>query len=526
MEAINSPENIAGILEGTGPSAAINLVILVFFLFFTVLGVLFGLGRGLPKSTLRLGTIVLSAIIAFIVASSISPAIAESFEGKTLEEALATVVPEESFDDGTPIAAFLSSCDAVTAGLILELVSALFIVPTAFVTVFIVLNAVSMILFWILSAVLKLGEREKSRALGALVGAVQGALIAAIVLLPLASAASTAAIVRDSIDGIETTEEVKTTLDGVYDEYLNGVIENPVLGAINSYGGDAISHRLSTIEVAGTTVDAREELGEIIKILFTTAEFAKTDFENPDENTFDALHALADMIGDDPFTSEVLSGILRAFSTALHDGKIDNDFENPYHDMLISITDIFLNSTGATIGRNLNTMVDVYYILYDSGTIDAINNPPEGYSIEDVLVAPYNGTEDSVIDTVIAKIKDNPDTKPLITALTKFSVTIVAESLEISDDANTVYDSMKSDLYVILESRHLCSTKEELSNILIEDLGDVLRSHDIILDNKILREMSDIAAEEFLGKEEITDDDINDLILSYYDAYEKYAELG
>ena len=526
MNVVSSLSSYATeIADGENPIAAINLILIAFVALSAIFGLIYGLGRGLPKASLRLGTIVLSAIVAFIVASSLAPSIADYFDGKTLEEVLTSIAPDRSFGYDTPAAAFLTSCDAVTAGLLLELIVALFISPIVFVTVFIALNALFMILFWILCAVFKLGSRKKSRLLGAIVGTVQGVLVAALVLLPVASAARTATVIHTAVAESNPSEELEATVNGAYDTYLNEIIENPVLNAINSLGGDAINKGLSTIKVGDEKLDAREELGEIVKIILATAEFAGEDFENPGENSFDALHTLADMIGEDKFTAEFLSGILRAFATALHDGKIVVDIANPYHDMLISITDIFLDSTGDTIGRNLNTIVDVYFILYDSGTIDAINNPPEGYTLEDVLVSPYNDTERTVIDSIISKIEDNPDTKPLITALTKFSLAVIAEDHEVRDDASTLYDEIKADLYIVLEPRTQCATAEELSSVIIESLDFVLRHNNILLEDAIVSEMADIAAERFLGQEVITDDDINDLILSYYDAYAKCANL-
>ena len=38
--------------------------------------------------------------------------------------------------------------------------------------------------------------------------------------------------------------------------------------------------------------------------------------------------------------------------------------------------------------------------------------------------------------------------------------------------------------------------------------------------------MADYVAKNFADKEEVTDEDVDDLILSYYDAYLEYQETG
>ena len=427
MNTASLPEYITALTASGTVSSYISLGVLGFFLLSVLFGFIFGLSRGLGKASTRLVTIVTSAVISLIVATSIPGAVSDFFAGKTLEEVILSISPEYANTGESAVTAFIASCDAETAELLVQLISSLVIIPLVFVICFIVLNALMMIVFWIISAAAKLGKGKKgalSRLLGALIGTLQGALVAAVCLLPLAGISATALEVRQTLDEAELTEEMDASVDKLYDETLGEIISNPLFTVINQCGGEALYSSFSRIDVAGTSVDARDELDTVISVYSSVMEIKASgfDFKNPTPEQIDAIADTLDIVANDPYAAEVVAGVLRALSVAIHTERIPVGLENPYHDLAISLTDIFLETYGDNLGFNLDTIISVYAILGDSGVLAALSEG-NADAVEDLLITEYN-SDGNVINAVIAELKGNPATKPVVTSLTKLSIAL------------------------------------------------------------------------------------------------------
>ena len=187
METTN---NIITDVQNTATSAAagdisayISLSIYIIMGVAIIGGIVFGLRRGFGKTIIRLITVVVSLVAAYIIASSLSGLIATFFEGKTLSEAISAfsdwvggfvpgftiVIPEEIQD-------ILNYFDTETVQNLLSLVICLFITPVLFATSFYALKLVSILIYWLISLMCGMISYKKgflSTIGGALVGVVQ-----------------------------------------------------------------------------------------------------------------------------------------------------------------------------------------------------------------------------------------------------------------------------------------------------------------------------------------------------------------
>ena len=169
-------------------------------------------------------------------------------------------------------------------------------------------------------------------------------------------------------------------------------------------------------------------------------------------------------------------------------------------------------------------MLDVYFILTDNeililiseNNIDALKSKLTEASGEVLL-----------IDTIIDTLQENPRTAPLVTLFTKLSVSIMADSLGLDENAVEMYENIKDDFNDILAiDRESFATDEEYKAEVNTQVSAALESNGILLEDEIVTGMSDYIAENFTDLEEVTDEAVNDAILSYYSAYVDFINNG
>ena len=137
---------------------------------------------------------------------------------------------------------------------------------------------------------------------------------------------------------------------------------------------------------------------------------------------------------------------------------------------------------------------------------------------------------ETVIARAIAILKEGGDrTKPIITTLTKLSVTVMAENMGLGEDAAQLYDTVKDNLNSVLAEMPKESDYETpgaYKAAVSDEITKAFADSDIALDTELADGIADYYIESGLDEyEELSDDDINDLILSYYDAYLESQEV-
>ena len=503
------------------PAALIAQAITYFILGFAALGLIFGFSRGFSKSVIRLITIALSAVGSLMVMNIAFDFIDTLIYGMSIEELILKYVPF-LYDGMIPenwqnlIACF----DAETAQRLIYLISGIILFPVIFLMVFYLLKAVSMIIYWILTAITGASFRRKSftsRLLGALVGAAQGSLIAAIILLPIAGYSNLAKDAKAILTADGADPETKSSVEEFYGWWLDDAIESPALSAIYSMGGEAFFNSVTTVSVGGEDVNMQEQMLVLVQIAKDAIPLKSTDFTAPDEESKENMKNIAADVADNEFTASIICGILRGAATAVDRGALLVPAEEPFKSLIIDTLAIFETSSPENIHADLDTLLDVYFILGDTGTLEAFGGS-ESVNVADALIAPHE--EGTAIEQITTVLYENVRTRPLVTTLTKISVAIMCDSMGIDQDATELYNDVKGSMNEVLTvKKEDYGTEEEYVDALSDKLDVTLREHDIILDEAIVENMAEYVAENFSEQDELTDDEINDILLSYYDAY-------
>lgn len=516
----------AALLEASTVGSTISGAITAVAVILILLGVLLGMKRGMYKTTLRILTVVASSFIAYWVIEGVTDYLHGLFVGRTLEEIITGVWPGYTTAVAENLRNIINSFDAVTVERIIAAGTVILILPIVFTLVFIVAKLLTTILYFIIRSILRLGgiNSPVSSLLGGFLGALQGALITGVILLPIAGLAGMAEEAREPLIA-DKDPAVAEKITNVYVNYLDDICANSTLKTIRSLGGDAIFSDMTTVTVGDEEVDMQKEAIVLVEIVADGAPLMK-DFSwaelRPEDKK--AMSAILSDVGDDDYTANTVAGVLRAMSVANRVGAFSFGFEYPFNEFMDEFIQIFADSNRENVEADLETFLNVYFILNDYQVLSHFAGGLSEGSAESLLSQDADG--DSVVNKIIDTLSANPRTKGLVTSLTKFSLKLMAESagnlLPEGMDAEQVYEDVKLGMNDVLEKVNDESiTPEEKHEVVKEEINNTLISSGVITEDTPISEeamdsLTDYVMENYVGKEELTDDDINNAILAYY----------
>ena len=506
----------------------ISLGIYAFALISMLFGLIAGLRRGFTKTIVRIATVSLAGFAAYFAASWLIGAFDAMFAGKTLEEVILSVYTDYEIAVDPKTREIIAAFDIETAQLILGGVTALVLSPVVFIVAFLLARLVLLLVDWLICAILRKSNKDKgapSTLFGGLLGIVQGAIIAIIILIPISGVLSLAGGVKGEMLTKESvTDESKTSVESFYAQYLDEPIENPLVSVINTYGGKNIYTALSKTKVGDTTYDMGERASTIACVALDVTSLKGMNWQSPSEEQKVTIDRIAKDMSNDEYTARVLAGVLRGSATALTDNIEVFGLEAPYDELFKEAFGIFTTSDELNLGNDLDTMLHVYFIMADNDILALIAEQNVD-GIKDKLTTKVD--DELIVDNIISTLQKNDRTAPLVTMFTKLSVSIMVDQLGLGEDTVELYENLKGDITGVLElNRDSFETEEEYKAEVETQLTDALEKNGIVLEDEIIDGMTDYVAENFSGDVEITDQAINDAILSYYSAYVDYLNNG
>ena len=505
--------------------SAISLFILAFVGISAFFALIFGFKRGFSKSIVRIITMAIAAVGAFLIASNIGSAVASAFGEITLLDFIKQIeATSGAFFDDPAIYDLIGSFDAETTTTILSLVVSLLIVPIAFVIVFYAFKIATLILFWLISAMLGLTRRHKgfiSRILGIAIAAVQGAIIVGVVTLPIAGFAALAEEVTSNMMKSTTDAETAEAIEQFREDVVYDVLDNPVVAVILNAGGKDMFRTMTSSTIDGDRISAYDEVADLSNIFSDVKNVMSLDFKAPTDDNKKSLDNIADKISNNYFTSTVISGTLRGFAKAVDKGALTIKAEEPLSSFISDMISVFETSNQDNLEGDLKTILDVYYILADNGVLDSFDDAD---ALRTALLSRHGEGEDAktVIDYVVDELYKNPRTASIVNSLTEISIKIMCESMGLDEDAQEIYENVKSGVKDVLAINSAdYETKEEYVAAVSVELDSALKENNIEVDEATLNNMSTYIADNYgeINAEDITDEDINKAILSYYNAY-------
>lgn len=483
-----------------------------------LVGAFKGLTRGVCRQTIRLVTVGGAAVLSFFVCRLVFPKFVEIADGKTLGETLAVFRMEGLLNFAGSYGSVISGVDGETAQYLSAIPIAVILLPLLFVLLFILFSGLLFIVHALVCGALGFSSARANpltRLLGFVMGAVQGVLVGALVLVPAFSLCS---FTKAATADMESDSTIRT----MYTSYLEPAADSTLLDLVGKYGGNYVVDSFHTVTLGEEEVD----VGTSAETLFTTAAKVIGSTSGADWNSLtaeqqkaidDAIHT----IGGDSYLATVTSGVLRNLSISVTDDpSLLPTEDGATKNLLLDFIAIFRDSSADTVETDLLTLTKVYYMLSDEGVLTAVANNDADAVITGMTATDAEGK--TLTRRVTDTLEENPRTAPLVAAMGRFTAAVMAEAMDSDIDTVQLYENLKNGLKNDILSHRPENYADDAAYgaAVAGSLKNLLADNGITLPQEVSDHMADYIAENYreLLPEDATDGDIADILLSYYAA--------
>ena len=498
----------------------INWVLLGLTAFFALIGALKGLSRGAGRQTVRFLTIIASVILSFMLARMLGSMLFAKLESMTIEELIGILVTNGIIGSAEDLK-ILTYFDTVTLEYILAIPMGLVILPILFAVMFPIISALMLIVHAIVSGILGFTKKKNNwftRLIGMGIGAVQGVLVTAVILVPIIGIVNTAG---GAIEAIGADAEDDSEIITIYSETVLPVKEGPVFKTVSTFGGQLIYEMLASVKLEGNRVNMTEQVDTVVDIYGNLGELGELDLGNLTEENKAALDSMIESIKTSDYFSPLLANIVSGLSKFAKDGEMVSTMEEPLKTLLIDIFTVMETSTVESIGQDIDTFKSLLYLLSDSGLLASGNESGEGEDMLTIL-SKTDAEGKTVISKAIEILSANERTKSIVSSLTKIALSTMTEGLGagVGEEIEQVFDSVKNGMSELIQiNPDNYATENEYRDAVAESLNDTLIANDIQLTTDVVRSLADHVVDNYSDLDEISDEEVTLLILEYFSKY-------
>ena len=506
--------------------------------FFALFGAYKGARRGLFRQTVRSITIIASLITSIILIKILSNIATSWIGNRTGEEILATLksaqMPVEGFES------LIVNLDGDTLCRLLSIPLALIVLPICFIFCFLIVKLITLIPHAIVSRVFGFTRRRNTaltRLLGLALGTVQGIIIAAIIISPVAGAVTEFSSVVEEMQLDVADDQGNASFASFYNENLKPITENKVVKAVSSCGGRKLYNSLATVKIDNTKYNMVTTVKEpVVKIAASVDSLQGWDWKKPTEENEAAIEDMIDAICESDYASHLAVNIFAYIGHVYEDSNFTQDMQQPLSDVVAAAFDTIALIDQESLHRDITSLVDAYFILARENVIYAIE-AGDTNAITDALIKECfdeSGNKTTVIKSVITMLNSNDHTAPLVTTLAKISVSTMAQQMGMGEDMHQMYEDVRDGLFDTLSISKEDKTEEEYKAEVSTSLDTILKDNGIEIDTEIVDGMADFIYQNYDelnmvdlgGDTELSEQKMNEIIFSYFDAYMDYMNTG
>jgi hypothetical protein len=180
---------------------------------------------------------------------------------------------------------------------------------------------------------------------------------------------------------------------------------------------------------------------------------------------------------------------------------------------------MFSTSTKDTIEGDLDTIVDVYFIMCDRGLMDSFSIG--AHTDMRALLTTKGADGRTAASVIIDRLNEYERSVPIVTSFTKISLSVMHGSESFGAQADALYENVKGGVTEALtHNRSDFETEEEYRDAVKSDLDKTLEENNIRVDEKVKENMVEYIANNYGDYDgEIGEKEVNDALLSYYESY-------
>lgn len=492
-----------------------------------VLGALVGFWRGFMRQTVRTITVVIAVIISYALVPYIYNAINGYIEEKTVAGLQTMLIDTGKLPEWIG-ASWVQSLDPHAAKLFLMIPISLFVMPVIFAVCFVIISSILLMLHRFICALCGFKSRRNSfstRILGFILGLIQGAVIAGIIMMPIIGVGTMADESMKSVEEYSSDEASTQTFSDLYTAYAKSVGEHPMAKAYWSLGAKSLYSGVATVTLDGTEINMTGLFPDALLMAYDATKFGGIDPKELTPEEKERILTMLNRVEENPIISDIIASAVRSGSFAYRDGSFPVAPPEPFNTLILESLEIFHTSTAENLPADLKTLSDIYFAMSDGGVLSSFNDG------SDAIIEAMNKKDaegKTTANRIVDMAKSNERITPLVTALTKLSITAMQNGAGIGEDALASYESIKSGINssVLSIDKNSYEIREDYVADLSTALDSTLKDNGIEIEKQIVDEMAVYVADNFSEVKEITDEVAIEIIFSYYDAYLKYKETG
>ena len=499
-----------------------------------VLGVLFGAKRGFSKSVIRIFTVGASAVCSLYSVKWICKMIVDradkiAGEGKSLADVM-DAYPDIASSIPETVRSVTGEIDAQRATIVLMMIVALVVSPLLFIVIFQIFKALSFLVYSLLSGLtgaISYGKGPISTILGAAVGLVQGALIAVVMIFPISGLCDVAMEVREPL--INEAKEPNQYIAQAYDTVFDDLADNPLFNVVDNLGGEALYRDMITFKINGEKMYMGDRCVGAVKVVSDIVPIATGgfDWKHPTEDQRASIDTTLSDIGDDELIAGLTADIMRGVSKSVQNGKLKFPVSGGAFDTIVDdVMTMFSTTNEQTIEGDLDAVIDVYFIMCDNNLMDSFASG--AHTDMKALLTTKNAEGKTVATLITDRLNAYDRTVPIVTSFTKISLSVMHGSQQFDEKTEQLYESVKVGVTdALTHNKSDFETEEEYKAAVEEDLDKALSENNINVSDSVKKDMVEYIANnygDYTG--EITDKEVNDALLSYYESYAKNQQNG
>lgn len=486
-----------------------------------LISVLRGLFTGSGSQIVSLCLTAIAAIAAFLITLAIEDNLIAAATPDKIKEYILGMGEQVAALNIAEIANYLNSLDLLVA-----LVGA-FVSPIVFASIFLTLNGVLGAFSTRISRLIGLGNNAFAGGVdvfGAALGVLNGLIVAFVLCVPVSGMVG---MVDESIEIVRAKNDEKySSIINTYDESIASINDHFAVAAVRELGADSMMDSFTTVMIDGNEINLRSEFVNVVSIVVEFASIGEVDFTALSEENKLSISSAVDALEDSDYLMMLASGIISDMGHALEDGIIPIKVPSPYDVVLNPAISMLATSNIDNFKADLDTILEIYYLLSDSGALKAFGQKGHEQEMTDAFTL-TDTSGDTIINRVVAIIDKNEHMRPLVKALADMSLIMLTNQLGIDANIVEVYDNIKTGVNDVLAvNPDDYDTNEEYVAARNEKLDEAFSSNGVELEPEVIDGIGDYIDENYPDLEELTDDDINDIILSYYDVYMSVQSEG
>ena len=502
-------------------SALINLSVYGIALVLGGIGAIMGLMRGACRQTVRFITVIASAVLAFLACLAIYPAVMNYIDGLTMQD----IVNMVGSGLAEPIQKILLCIEPSLVGDALALPLAFLVMPLIFVLLFIVISLLMLIAHAVISGALGFSSKRNNvltRIGGAALGFLQGVIVAAVILVPASGTLATAeASVAGAYEAYPQSHNAIELNDSFYKNF-GSTVKNPVM-QISAGVSNVTYNAWSQIKVDGDAIDVRDTVDSAVNMIVHLGELSESDLTSFTPEQKEALRAITSDAYSNRYLAILLSSALRSFSEMVDEGAIAVTFEAPVGAFVEHFIAIFSTSSKENLDDDIKTLENVIFILADDGAIKTMRETPDKMFEKFTVIGADGHT---LLGRIELELESNPRMIAASHELSTLSMSLLlagkGEEMETAEDALKDVSGAIDD--VINMDKDNFETEEEYKEAVNETVDATLKDYGIELPPDKLDQLTEFILSEFDGKQSITEAELADFMVKYYELYSKYQD--